>query len=225
MYSRVAIQVEAPPPWQWQSTALRSLNSLLQCWMARLDGPFSRPDLRPRLPAIIYRAGSGDVAELAQAMGYRDTDPVLQRRSLGRRCYIARVEGKLVAYGWITFDQEDIGELGRRIHLDAGEAYIWDCATLPAYRGQRLYPALLAHMLAELKHDGYRRVWIGTGVDNLPSQRGVALVGCQRVVEIIVAEDGEYATRGCPGAALQDVLDAHYALFGNRDTSRIIFAE
>jgi len=32
MYYRVAIQVKAQPPWQWQSTALRSLNSLLQ-WL------------------------------------------------------------------------------------------------------------------------------------------------------------------------------------------------
>jgi len=29
MYYRVAIQVKAQPPWKWQSTALRSLNSLL----------------------------------------------------------------------------------------------------------------------------------------------------------------------------------------------------
>ncbi len=32
MYHRVAIQVDAQPPWKWQSTALSSLNSLLQ-WL------------------------------------------------------------------------------------------------------------------------------------------------------------------------------------------------
>jgi hypothetical protein len=32
MYYRVAIQGDAPPPWKWQSTALSSLNSLLQ-WL------------------------------------------------------------------------------------------------------------------------------------------------------------------------------------------------
>jgi hypothetical protein len=32
MYYRVAIQVQAQPPWKWQSTALSSLNSLLQ-WL------------------------------------------------------------------------------------------------------------------------------------------------------------------------------------------------
>src|SRR5262252_2879277 len=32
MYYRVAIQVDAAPPWKWQSTALSSLGSLLQ-WL------------------------------------------------------------------------------------------------------------------------------------------------------------------------------------------------
>jgi len=32
MYYRVAIQVEAQPPWKWQSTVLSSLNTLFQ-WL------------------------------------------------------------------------------------------------------------------------------------------------------------------------------------------------
>ena len=32
MYYRVAIQVDAQPAWKWQSTALSSLNSVLQ-WL------------------------------------------------------------------------------------------------------------------------------------------------------------------------------------------------
>jgi GNAT superfamily N-acetyltransferase len=193
-------------------------------WMIQLDRPLSRGP-SPRIPATIYRAGPGDVEELAQAMGFDDPAPVLQRLNLGRHCYLARVEGRIVAYGWISFDEEGIGELGLIIRLGEGEAYIWDCATLPAYRGLRLYPALLAYMLGELQHAGILRVWIGTDADNLPSQRGVALAGCQPVVEITRAVDGGYATRGRPGVSRQDVLDAHYAMFGNRDLTRVILAE
>jgi ribosomal protein S18 acetylase RimI-like enzyme len=193
-------------------------------WMMRLDGPLPEQP-RLRIPAVFERVGAEQVEELSRAMGFDDLDPVLQRLGDGRHCYLARVEGRLAAYGWITFDREDIGELGLSIRLNEGEAYIWDCATLVAYRGQRLYPALLVYMLGELKRAGYLRIWIGTDADNLPSQKGVALVGCQRVVDIIMAEDGEYATRGCPGVVQQDVLDAHYALFGNRDVSRIILPD
>jgi hypothetical protein len=32
MYYRVAIQVDAPPPWKWHSTALSELSTLLQ-WL------------------------------------------------------------------------------------------------------------------------------------------------------------------------------------------------
>jgi len=136
-------------------------------------------------------------------------------------CYVARVDGRLVAYGWITFDHEEIGELGLRIRLQPGAAYIWDCGTLPEYRGRRLYPALLAQMLGELQPAGFQRIWIGTDADNLPSQSGVALVGCQAIVDIIRDDDGEFMSRGRPGVSPQDVLDAHYALFGNLDRSRI----
>lgn len=193
-------------------------------WILELDRPLVG-DPQPRVPATFQRADSEVAGELAQAMGFANPFPVLRRITSGKRCYIARVEGKLVSYGWITFDEEGIGELGLTIRLKPGEAYIWDCATLPAYRGQRLYPALLAYMLGELQREGYRRVWIGTDADNLPSQVGVALVGCRAVLEIVQAPDGRYLSRGRPGEPLQDLLDADYALFGNRDASRIILPE
>lgn len=193
-------------------------------WMLRLDRPLPGGP-KSRIPATFQRAGPEVAGELAQTMRFDNSAPVLQRLSMGRQCYIARVAGKIASYGWISFDEEGIGELGLSMHLREGEAYIWNCATLPEYRGQRLYPALLFHMLGELKSAGFQRIWIGTDADNLPSQSGVALVGCQPVLEIIQAEDGAFLSRGRPGVPLQDVLDADYALFGNRDLTRIIIPE
>ena len=57
-----------------------------------------------------------------------------QRLASGKRCYVAQVEGALAAYGWVSWHEEEIGEIGLRLHLMPGEAYIWDCATAPAYR-------------------------------------------------------------------------------------------
>ena len=108
------------------------------------------------------------------------------------------------------------------------EAYIWDCATLPAYRGQRLYPALLIHMLGELRNAGFQRVWIGTDADNLPSQRGVALVAFQPVVDIMLTGDTftrMLSSRAYSGVSAQDVLDAQYALFGNHNATHIALSE
>lgn len=206
-------------------TSPSEIDALGILWMLRLDRPLP-VDLKPLVPADFLRAGPELAMELAHAMGHNNPSPVFQRFSLGKQCYIARVDGNIAAYGWITFDKEHIGELGLTMRLNQDEAYIWDCATLPAYRGQRLYPALLAHMLAELQCAGLARIWIGTDADNLPSQSGVARVGCQPVLEIIPApipaKDYKYLSRGRPGVPLQDVLDAHYALFGNRDVNQII---
>ena len=97
---------------------------------------------------------------------------------------------------------------------------LWDCGTLPEYPGRRLYPALLAQMLGELQPAGSAHI-DQHGRGQPPSQSGVALVGCQAIVDIIRDYDGEFMSRGRPGVSPQDVQDAYYALFGNLDRSRI----
>ena len=70
------------------------------------------------------------------------------------------------------------------IRLAPGEVYIWDCATLPAYRGQGLYPALLAHIVKELSAEGLRRAWIGadTGSEPLKRHHPRRLPTCSRLL-------------------------------------------
>jgi GNAT superfamily N-acetyltransferase len=189
----------------------------LLCLLA-LDKPLPAGPA-PRVPASFHRADDALAGELAGAMGFADPAPVLQRLHQGRQCYFARVAGQLVAYGWLTFDKEDIGELGLSVRLLPGEAYIWDCATLPALRGQRLYPALLGHMLSELQRTGFQRVWIGMDADNLPSRTGAVLAGFQPVIDILLVREPQtsyYQVRGYPGVADEDVQAAQYALFGDR---------
>ena len=67
-----------------------------------------------------------------------------------------------------------------------GEAYIWDCATLPAYRRLRLYTALLVHIVEQLYAEGLCRVWIGADAENRASQSGMALAGFQPVADLVV---------------------------------------
>jgi len=191
-------------------------------WTLRLDGSLPAT-AEPRVPATFLRVGPEIAGELAAAMGFTDPAPVLLRFRLGRHCYIGRSEGRLVTYGWITFDEELIGGLDLRVRLLPGEAYIWDCATLPGYRGQRLYPALLAHMQRELQHAGYQRIWIGMDADNLASQAGVRRAGFQHVIDILQVRNTPARTflaHPAPGASREDVQAAQYALFGDREASR-----
>ncbi len=174
----------------------------------------------PRIPATFMRVGPEVAQELAQAMELEDAAVVLQRFARGCQCYAGRIDGRLVIYGWVTFDEESIGELGLSFRLQPGEAYIWDCATLPAFRGQRLYPALLAYMLGALYRAGMHRIWIGADEDNLPSQRGFILAGFTPVVDILMTGDATMRkprVRGRPGIPEEIVDDVRQAIFGKRD--------
>ena len=187
-------------------------------WVLTLDQP--PPTVTPRLPAAFARVGPEAAEVLAGAMGFADPATVLQRFEAGRRCYAARVEGTLAAYGWVSFNEEYIGELRLRIRLAPGEAYIWDCVTMPAYRGQRLYTALLAHIGGELWAERLCRLWIGVDTENVPSQNGVARAGFLPVADLVVARALAMRlvwVQGRPGVPEPLVADARRALLGDRD--------
>ena len=169
----------------------------------------------PRVPATFERVGPEAAASLAQAMGLEDPAPVLERLATGRRCYIARVAGALAAYGWVSFEEEDIGEIGIRLHLLPGEAYIWDCATLPAYRGQRLYPTLLTHIIGKLRDEGLERVWIGASHENVPSHKGMQLAGFQPVADLLLRNHHLWL-QGYPDVSTEVMEAMRRALFGKK---------
>jgi ribosomal protein S18 acetylase RimI-like enzyme len=154
-------------------------------WALNLDEPLAV--IIPLTRAIFRRVGPESVPALAEAMGGDASGEILKRFESGRRCYTAWVADKLAAYGWVSFNEEHIGELNLRLTLLPGEAYIWDCATLPAYRQNYLYSALLVYILEELRTEGLCRVWIGADVENVASQRGIARAGFRLVADLLIA--------------------------------------
>ncbi|MGZ3626989.1 MAG: GNAT family N-acetyltransferase [Ktedonobacteraceae bacterium] len=173
----------------------------------------------PRVHVQFQSVGSESAPLLAKAMGPGSSEEVIERFSAGKHCYIGNVENELATYGWVTFDKEMIGELGLNIRLLPGEAYIWNCATLQAYRGLRLYPSLLCYIVGALRSQGLRRIWIGADADNLPSQVGLRLCGFQPIADFVL----DYAValqsfwiQGHVGAPEPLVEDARRALLGER---------
>ncbi|MGH2524938.1 MAG: GNAT family N-acetyltransferase [Anaerolineales bacterium] len=187
-------------------------------WVLNLDWP--TPAIVPLVPAAFIRIEPEAAPTLTEAMGLAHPAAALERFEAGRRCYAAQVEGVLVAYGWVSLDDETIGEMRLRIRLEPGEAYIWDCATAPAYRGRRLYTALLAHIVGELRAEGLCRAWIGADQENIASQKGIASAGFQPVADLIVTRALAMRlawVRGRPGVPERLVADARRALLGDRD--------
>jgi len=111
----------------------------------------------PRRAVAYHEVHPEDAPPLAEAMGERDRTVVEGRFAGARRCFAAWDGGRIAAYGWASQGHEYVGEMERTFRLQTGEAYIWDCATLPEYRGQRLYSALLDYMVAELRRAGVGR--------------------------------------------------------------------
>jgi GNAT superfamily N-acetyltransferase len=169
-------------------------------WYRELTGAPLTPAFSP---AVFGRVQAPQETELAQALG--SAALARDRLATGRRGYAAWLEGRLVAYGWVSFGQEPVGELGLLVQLQPDEAYVWDCATLPEYRGRGLYAGLLAHIAQALRAEGLRTVWIGADFRNLPSQAGIGRAGFTAVADLVAAplEPGEHRRRawlqGRPG--------------------------
>ena len=155
-------------------------------WVLDLIDPV--PTVRPDVAADFRRASPDDLPALAAAYEGNTKAALSWRFERGLSCYTAWVEGILAAYGWVSFEEEYVGELNLRIRLVPGEAYIWDCVTLPVFRKNHLYSALLTYMVKALRKSELRRVWIGADLDNLGSQRGIARAGFRSVADLVVAK-------------------------------------
>jgi ribosomal protein S18 acetylase RimI-like enzyme len=176
--------------------------------------------LTARIPAAFQRLGFGSLPALSANLGGEAAEEFGRRIAAGKRIYAAWVAGELAVYGWVSFGEEFVGELNLRLHLLPGEAYIWDCVTLPAFRRNGLYSALLSYIAAQLRQEGLRRVWIGTDQDNLPSQRGIARAGFRHVADLLI--ERVLAMRlawvqGRPGVPMPLVAEARRVFLDNRD--------
>jgi GNAT superfamily N-acetyltransferase len=146
--------------------------------------------LAPAKPAIVFSSWwAGDpVAELPDLPGFEaqpacdhqllarmarlDLGEVLARVGGGHLPYIARLEGVPVGYGWAASRRASIGELGLDFPIPAGNCYLWDFATLPAWRGRGIYPRLLQAILVREAAEA-DRFWIGHVRENSASGHGI----------------------------------------------------
>jgi GNAT superfamily N-acetyltransferase len=187
-------------------------------WALNLDEPI--PNVTPLISAAFQRVGPEFLPALVEVIGSDASAEILRRFERGRRCYMVWVDGELAAYGWVSFDQEYIGELNLRLRLLPGEAYIWDCATVPAFRRQRLYSALLTYIITELRAENFCRLWIGADLENLPSQKGIARAGFKPIADMTVARVLAMRlvwVQGRPGVPENQIADARRVFLDNRD--------
>lgn len=161
-------------------------------------------DALPTLPALPgFAARPTDDNGLMAALNRIDGAEVRARRGEGHTPYVATLNGIPVAYGWSAARRAEVGELGLRFALPRDERYLWDFATLPAYRGLGLYPRLLQVMV---RSERAARAWIIHAPENLPSGAGMARAGFRLA--------GRLSFRGDGTVVLADVRDDIRAWWG-----------
>ncbi|HYI13974.1 MAG TPA: GNAT family N-acetyltransferase [Thermomicrobiales bacterium] len=117
-------------------------------------------------------------------------------RQQGHRLYVALIGSEIVAYGWAATTTASIGELGVEMRIASNERYLWGFVTLPNWRGQGIYPALIQAMLRQ--EADADRFWIGHDVGNDASASGILKAGFVPVGEAYRNGDGSlrYARSG-----------------------------
>ena len=147
------------------------------------------PDVAP-LPGFRVSMAVDDAA-LSRLNGIPLAE-VRARRAAGHRPYVGSVDGTPVTYGWVATVAAEIGELNLHFQLPAGDRYLWDFATLPAWQGRGLYPRLLRAILAR-EAAGADRFWIIHAPENTPSGAGMHKAGFTPVGRLSFDADGRVA--------------------------------
>lgn len=119
-----------------------------------------------------------------------DETTVRQRFASAHRCYVALVGTVPAAYGWVARAQAQVGELALTFAVSADERYLWDFATLPAWRGRGLYPRLLQSILLQ---ERAMRFWIIHAPENRASARGIQKASFQPAGLLSFVAEGDAA--------------------------------
>ncbi len=102
-------------------------------------------------------------------------DLVALRLARGCRCFAVRLDGAVVAYGWLSKATEWIGEVELEITPAAAEGYIWNCVTLPEHRRRGFFRAIVNGIASQARKESLERLWIGSL--DIPATRALAPAG------------------------------------------------
>jgi hypothetical protein len=167
-------------------------------------------------PFEVREVPAGAAAGVVAAMGGEGELAGL-RLARGCRCFSvfssALAGEEVLAYGWLSSGAEWIGEIRLEIKPEPGEAYIWNCLTLPAQRRRGMFRAMLVRICSVLRDEGGARLWIASSRGGTVST--LAAVGFRPVLaigEVNLADVRLLRTTAAPAAEPALVSAARRAL-------------
>jgi GNAT superfamily N-acetyltransferase len=150
------------------------------------------PTFRSLTDLLIERADASALWQIADLCG-EAASVLVERCESGHQPWQALIDGEPIGWGWVATGRAHIGGLEIDLELEPGERYLWDFTTLPAYRGRRVYSALLRAILAN--GIGARRFWIGHDAANVASRHGILRAGFREVLAAHLTANGNVVAR------------------------------
>lgn len=124
-----------------------------------------------RVPIEIYQASLSEAEEAENLrVLYPDMEePFRQRLNSGHVCFVAKNEGKIVAYNWLCFRR--IRDRLQLVELGNSDVYCTDAFTAEPWRGKAVHTELLYRMLLFAKEQGYEAAYTAASLANSRSRR------------------------------------------------------
>lgn len=154
----------------------------LDLYERRLDAPMAPPELPPGAELIV---SEGLAAATLEPAWHGEAHARLRA---GQTCAVVRAGGAVVGYCWSTTAPASVEEVRCRVVPAADEVYLYDAYTAPAWRGRRLFPAMLAALLDAARAQGRRRALIFVLASNRASRRAIERAGFRRFLAVTRVE-------------------------------------
>lgn len=126
-----------------------------------------------------------DAAQLGALQGLRPSETPLDvmrtRMHQGHRCWVARIDGRVVAMQWAAAGTLPGPWLGVDLPLAPDESSSYDSFTAPSHRGRGLGVLLRAVMARALGANGHTRLLATVLPENLPAVKLVERLGYARI--------------------------------------------
>ena len=139
-------------------------------------------------PARLIIQESTDVGLLSR-LGETTVEDVIKRLANDHLAFVAYIDNKPAAFGWMARGKVSVGELNHSFVLPMQHRYLWNFRTLADYRGLGIYPALLQYIV---RYEGTRakQFWIIHAPENTSSLKGIVKAGFRYVGKLYTAADG-----------------------------------
>jgi GNAT superfamily N-acetyltransferase len=155
-----------------------------------------RHSITNTLPSIKKPSGlrieECDDVILLSGMGATTVDDVINRLANDHVAFVAYINNRPAAFGWMARGKATIGELNHEFILPERNRYLWNFRTMEAFRGLGIYPALLQFIIGFEAKRG-EQFWIIHAPENNASLNGIIKAGFKYVGNLYTDVNGNAA--------------------------------